>query len=102
MSRAIVRIPTPLRSFTGGADEVPVEGATVAELLADLGRRHAGVSNRILDERGDVRPFINVFVGGKNVRSLGGLAAPVAEGDIIAIIPAVAGGALAFRSRGKR
>ena len=92
MSRAIVRIPTPLRSLTGGADEVTVEGATVAELLADLGRLHSGVSNRILDERGDVRPFINVFVGGKNLRSLGGLAAPVTEGDIIAIIPAVAGG----------
>jgi MoaD family protein len=102
MSRATVRIPAPLRSFTGGADEVGVEGATVADLLADLARRHAGVSNRILDERGEVRPYINVFLGGKNVRGLGGLAAPVAEGDIVAIIPAVAGGGPVAGTRGER
>lgn len=89
---ARVRIPTPLRSFTGGADEVAVDGATVAEALDDLGRAHEGVLERVLDADGKVRSFVNVFVGDRNVRSLDGLATPIGEGDVISIVPAVAGG----------
>jgi molybdopterin converting factor small subunit len=92
MSRAVVRIPTPLRDFTNGLDEVTIDATSVADLFADLGRRHPGITARLLDDQGELRPFINVFVGGKNIRNLGGLGAAVAEGDVVAILPAVAGG----------
>lgn len=92
-SLATVRIPTPLRSFTGGAAEAEVEGATVGAVLAALVARHPGLAGRVLDERGELRRFVNVFLGQKNVRTLGGLDAPVATGDVLSILPAVAGGA---------
>jgi molybdopterin converting factor small subunit len=93
MSKVTVRIPTPLRAWTGGAAEIPVDGATVGEALRSLGRRHEGVLERILDGEGRVRGFVNVYVGDRNVRSLGGLDAPLDEGGVISIVPAVAGGA---------
>jgi molybdopterin converting factor small subunit len=92
MSNATVRIPTPLRSFTGGAGEVSVAGATVADALGDLGRRHAGILERVLDDRGQVRGFVNIYVGEDNVRSLGGLGARLPDASVISIVPAVAGG----------
>lgn len=92
MSQATVRIPTPLRSLTGGADEVCVEGSTVGEVLWTLSDRHDGLGGRILDEEGQVRRFVNVFLGSRDVRTLEGLATPVAQGDVLSIIPAVAGG----------
>ena len=92
MSQAVIRIPTPLRPYTGGAGEVTVEAATVGEALAALGRAHEGVLDRVLDPSGDVRGFVNVFVGEKNIRTLGGLSAPVGEATVISIVPAVAGG----------
>ena len=93
MSRATIRIPTPLRPFTGGADEVQVEGETVGELLRDLERRHKGVLERVLDPEGHLRGFVNIYVGQSNVRTLGGLETPVESEAIISIVPAVAGGA---------
>ncbi len=92
MSQVVIRIPTPLRGYTGGAGEVAVEAATVGEALASLGRRHEGVLERVVDARGEPRQFVNIFVGGRNVRALDGMATPLAEGDVLAIIPAVAGG----------
>jgi len=93
MNRVVIRIPTPLRSYTAGADEVAVDAATVAEALSRLGARHPGILERVIDDAGEPRQFVNIFVGGANVRTLGGMATPLAEGAVLAIIPAVAGGA---------
>lgn len=87
-----IRIPTPLRGYTGGADEVPVTGATVSDALASLGATHPGILERVLSPEGELRQFVNVFVGAHNVRSLTGLKTPLSSGDVLAIIPAVAGG----------
>jgi len=92
MSQATVRIPTPLRGFTGGSGEVPVEGATVGEVLSALADRHAGLAERILDGQGRLRNFVNVFVNDRNVRVLQGLESSVPDGAVINIVPAVAGG----------
>ncbi len=94
MSQATVRIPTPLRSFTGGAAEVAVQGGTVREVLRALSAAHDGFGRQILSESGEVRDFVNVFLGDKNIRSLAGLDSTVEEGAVIHIVPAVAGGAV--------
>lgn len=93
MSKVTIRIPTPLRAWTGGAAEVAVEGATVGDALRGLGRQHDGLLERILDGEDRVRGFVNIYLGDRNVRALGGLDAPLDEGGVISIIPAVAGGA---------
>lgn len=92
MSNVTIRIPTPLRSYTDGADEVRVQAQTVGEALYALGAAHEGVLWRILDAAGEPRQFVNIFVSGDNVRGLDGLASALAEGDVISIVPAVAGG----------
>lgn len=100
MSRVIVRIPTPLRSYTGGADEVEVEAATVGDALQALARRHEGLLPRVCAADGSLRPFVNVYLGADNVRDLGGLAAALPhDGAVLAIVPAVAGGAGGARER---
>ena len=88
----IVRIPAPLRTLTGGADEVPAAGNTVGEVIEDLEKRHPGVKERLLDEKG-VRRFINIYVGEEDVRFLDGLKTAIKSGDQISIVPAIAGGA---------
>lgn len=92
MNAVHVRIPMPLRGYTGGAGEIVLEAATVREALEVLGTRHEGILERLLDPGGELRQFVNVFVGARNVRALDGLATPLAKGDVISIIPAVAGG----------
>jgi sulfur-carrier protein len=92
MSTVTVRIPTPLRAFTGGADEVPAHGATVGEALTDLGARYNGLVERVLSPEGEVRQFVNVYVGSQNIRTLRGLTTPLTDGDVLSIVPAVAGG----------
>ena len=87
-----VRIPTILRTYTAGAKTVNGEGATLEELLGDLESRHPGLKDRLTDESG-VRRFINVYLNDEDVRFLGGLGTPVADGDTITVLPAVAGGA---------
>ena len=87
-----VRIPTILRTYTGGASEVTAEGGTLAEVLDDLERNHTGIKARVLDETGALRRFVNVYVGNDDVRFLDGLATPTPEGSSISVIPAVAGG----------
>lgn len=90
---ARVRIPTPLRAFTSGQSELSCSGETVRAALRDLERQHPALAGRILDERGDLRRFVNVFVGEKNLRSLGGLDLALPRGAELSIVPAVAGGA---------
>lgn len=87
-----VRIPTILRTYTGGDSEVSAEGATLAEVLDDLDARFAGVKGRIVDEDGKLRRFVNVYVGNDDVRFLEDLATPTPEGTQVSVIPAVAGG----------
>jgi molybdopterin synthase sulfur carrier subunit len=89
--QTIVRIPTPLRSLTGGADEVTATGSTVGEVIDDLERRHPGIRDRLLDEKG-VRRFVNIYLGEEDVRFLEGLKTPVKSGEAISIVPAIAGG----------
>lgn len=86
-----VRIPTILRPYTGGEKTVAAEGASVAEVIADLDARFTGLGERLL-ENGSLRRFVNVYVNDEDVRFIGGLDAPVADGDSITILPAVAGG----------
>ena len=87
-----VRIPTILRTYTGGASEVSAEGGTLAEVLDDLERTHSGIRARGVDETGSLRRFVNVYVGNDDVRFLDGLATPTPDGSSISVIPAVAGG----------
>jgi molybdopterin converting factor small subunit len=87
-----VRIPTILRTYTGGESEVTAEGATLADVLDDLESSYSGIRARILDDSGDIRRFVNVYVGNDDVRFLDGLATATPDGAQLSIIPAVAGG----------
>lgn len=87
-----VRIPTSLRTLTGGAGEVAVEGSTVGEVLKSLDAEYKGIGERLFDEAGALRRFVNVFVAEEDIRFLDNLSTPVAEGQVVSIIPAVAGG----------
>jgi molybdopterin synthase sulfur carrier subunit len=89
---ATVRIPTILRSYTGGASEVSAEGSTLAEVLDSLESNYPGIRGRVLDDAGALRRFVNIYVGDDDVRFIGGLQAPVPDGAKVSIIPAVAGG----------
>jgi molybdopterin converting factor small subunit len=86
-----VRIPTILRNYTGGAKSVEGSGGTVADLIADLDSRHSGLAERLVDA-GTLRRFVNVYLNDEDVRFLGGLDAPVKDGDTVTVLPAVAGG----------
>lgn len=88
-----VRVPTILRSYTGGESEVAVDGAaTLAELLDKLEANHPGIRARVLDDDGKLRRFVNLYVGDDDVRFVEGLATPTPDGVTVSIIPAVAGG----------
>ena len=87
-----VRIPSPLRRITNGQDQVNAEGAIVGEVIAFLDRQFPGMKERLCDENGQLRKFVNVYVNGEDVRLLEGLNTAVKCGDKISILPAVAGG----------
>jgi molybdopterin synthase sulfur carrier subunit len=87
----LVRIPAPLRTLTGGKEEVAVAGSTLGEIIENMEQQHPGIRARLLDEKG-VRRFVNIYVGEEDTRFLGGLKAPVKAGDEISIVPAIAGG----------
>jgi len=87
-----VRIPSQLRTLTGGASEVSLEASTVGEALEGLDVDYPGFGERLFDEAGKLRRFVNVFVAEEDVRFLDGLGTPVAAGTTISIVPAVAGG----------
>ncbi|WP_148574065.1 MoaD/ThiS family protein [Nocardioides caldifontis] len=87
-----VRIPTILRTYTGGESEVSADGADLAAVLDDLEARYAGIKARIVDETGELRRFVNVYVGNDDVRFLEGLGTATPDGTKISVIPAVAGG----------
>ena len=87
-----VRIPTILRTYTGGAKSVEGSGGTLDELFSDLEARHGGLRERLVDDAG-LRRFVNVYLNDEDVRFIGGLGAPVRDGDTVTVLPAVAGGA---------
>jgi molybdopterin synthase sulfur carrier subunit len=87
-----IRVPTQLRPLTGGAGEVPVEATSVGEAVAALEVAYPGIGERLLDEDGKLRRFVNVFLDDEDVRFLDGLETKVVERQTISIVPAVAGG----------
>lgn len=86
-----VRIPTPLRTLTGGKDEVPAAGKTLRELIDDLEKNYPGLKERLCDEKG-IRRFVNVYQNEEDVRFLDGLDTALKDGDAISVVPAIAGG----------
>jgi len=87
-----VRIPTPLRKLTGGADEVSIEAANIGELIDNLEAAHAGLKERLCDDAGEIRRFVNVYVNDEDVRFLDGRNTALKDGDEVSIVPAIAGG----------
>ena len=88
----LVRIPTPLRKLTNGDDTVEITAATIAEAFGELEARYPGIKERLLDEAGEVRRFVNVYVNEEDIRFLTSQTTPLKDGDEISIIPAIAGG----------
>ena len=87
-----VRVPTPLRKYTRGADEVSAQGNNIKSMVEDLESNYPGIKERICDETGKVRRFVNVFVNGEDIRFLQNMETALKEGDAISIVPAIAGG----------
>ena len=87
-----VRVPTPLRRFTGGKDEIAAEGASLRAIVDNLETRHPGLKERLLDDKGEIRRFVNIYLNGDDVRFLDQLNSKVKDGDEISIVPAIAGG----------
>ena len=87
-----VRVPTPLRKLTQNQDVVAVSGATIAEVFADLEKQFPGIKERLCDEKGQIRRFVNVYVNDEDIRFMKNQETPVKDSDEISIIPAVAGG----------
>ena len=86
-----VRIPTPLRTLTGGAESVLASGPTVRDLIDDLEAKHPGMKDRLMDDKG-VRRFVNLYLGDEDIRFLDGLETEVRDGEELSIVPAIAGG----------
>jgi len=92
MSNITVHIPMPLRPFVDDATVVNTDAGTVGAALEQIGARHPGFLQRVVVRSGELRPYVNVFIGADNVRSFSGLDTPLNDGDVVRIIPAVAGG----------
>ena len=91
---ATIRIPTPLRSLTENKEEVSVDGATIGAIITALEASYPGIQERICDDKGQVRRFVNIFANDEDIRFLQNLDTPVKDSDEISIVPAIAGGAL--------
>jgi molybdopterin synthase sulfur carrier subunit len=87
-----VRIPTPLRSITKGNAEVRAEGGTVAQVVEDLERQFPGLRERLVDEQGELRRFVNIYVNEEDIRFVEGKKTVLKDGDTLSIVPAIAGG----------
>lgn len=87
-----IRIPTPLRTLTQGKDEVEVEGDTVRQALEQLEGQASGIRARICDDAGELRRFVNIFLNDEDIRHMEGLDSPIKSGDVLSIVPAIAGG----------
>lgn len=87
-----LKIPTPLRAYTQGENEIYVDGMTVAEAMEDLIQQHPSLRPHLFNSKGELRPFVNLFLNDENVRDLQGDQTPIAENDRLMIIPSIAGG----------
>ena len=92
MPMPVIRIPTPLRPYVNGQSEIPVQGQTVADAMENLLSQFPAMRPHITNGDGQLRPFVNLFLGENNVRDLEGLATPLNEGDKLMLIPSIAGG----------
>jgi molybdopterin converting factor small subunit len=92
MSQVTVRIPEALRPFAGGAAELTAPPGSVAAIIRHLGERYPQLPPRLLTAEGELRPNVNIFIGRENLRALNGLASAAVEGDVVSVLPAVAGG----------
>ena len=88
----VLRIPTPLRAYTGGKSEVNVGGANVGEALADLTTQFPTIKPHLFNEADELRPFVNLFIGENNIKDLQGVSTPIKDGDRLVLIPSIAGG----------
>ena len=93
-----VKIPSPLRSLVGGKDVIQSRGDTVEEVIQEVIAAFPQLRERLCDEKGDVRRFINIFLNGEDIRFLKNLETPVHDGDSLSIIPAIAGGGISGRA----
>ena len=89
---ATVRIPTPLRKVTNGADRATVEGNSISEIIESLDNQFTGIKKRICEDSGELRSFVNVYVNGDDIRFSDGIDTSISSGDEISLVPAVAGG----------
>jgi len=88
-----VRIPTPLRTLTKGQGEIEAKGGSIAEMIEHLNGAHPGLKDRLCDEKGELRRFVNIYVNEEDIRFLKGKDTVLKDGDEVSIIPAIAGGA---------
>jgi adenylyltransferase/sulfurtransferase len=96
----VLRIPTPLRTYTSGKSEVTVSGAKISEALIDLTTQYPAIKPHLFNETGELRPFVNLFVGENNIKDLQGVETPIKDGEKIMLIPSIAGGSsLSFWER---
>jgi len=88
----VLRIPTPLRAYTNGQSDVTVSGSNISEALADLTTQYPTIKPHLFNEGGDLRPFVNLFVGENNIKDLQGVNTPIKDGEKLMLIPSIAGG----------
>ncbi|HXQ32653.1 MAG TPA: MoaD/ThiS family protein [Anaerolineales bacterium] len=88
----VLRIPTPLRSYTSGQSEVNVSGGNISEALTHLTAQYPTIKPHIFNDGGELRPFVNLFVGENNIKDLQGVDTPIKDGDRLVLIPSIAGG----------
>jgi len=88
----VLRIPTPLRAYTNGQSEVNVSGSNISDALADLTTQYPALKPHLFNDGGDLRPFVNLFVGENNIKDLQGVDTPIRDGEKIMLIPSIAGG----------
>ena len=96
-----LRIPTPLRTYTSGKSEVDVNGANISEALADLTTQFPAIKPHLFNEKDELRPFVNLFVGEHNIKDLQGVETPIKDGDKLMLIPSIAGGSLSLWEGGR-
>lgn len=88
----VLRIPTPLRAYTNGQSDVTVSGSNISEALSDLTNQYPTIKPHLFTDGGDLRPFVNLFVGEHNIKDLQGVSTPIKDGEKIMLIPSIAGG----------
>ena len=95
----VLRIPSPLRAYTNGQAEITVNGTIISEALTDLTNQYPTIKPHLFNDGGELRPFVNLFVGEHNIKDLQGVDTPIKDGEKIMLIPSIAGGSSSLRGR---